>query len=88
MSVRQTAQDEAIQALMKEILVALREKLLQPFAQEINQLSRAVGELQEQQTAFYRETRELINQLENRVTETPLVTLTALRDAIQQAKEG
>ncbi|RKO67639.1 hypothetical protein [Desulfofundulus salinus] len=88
MSVRQTAQDEAIQALMKEILVALREKLLQPFVQEINQLSRAVGELQEQQTAFYRETRELINQLENRVTETPLVTLTALRDAIQQAKEG
>ncbi|SHJ34077.1 hypothetical protein [Desulfofundulus thermosubterraneus] len=88
MSVRQTAQDEAIQALMKEILMALREKLLQSFVQEINQLSRAIGELQEQQTAFYRETRELINQLENRVTETPLVTLTALRDAIQQAKEG
>ncbi|NHM26229.1 hypothetical protein G7K71_04280 [Desulfofundulus sp. TPOSR] len=88
MSVRQTAQDEAIQALMKEILVTLREKLLQPFVQEINQLARAIGELQEQQTAFYRETRELINQLENRVTETPLVTLTALRDAIQQAKEG
>jgi DnaJ-domain-containing protein 1 len=88
MSVRQTAQDEAIQALMKEILVTLREKLLQPFVQEINQLAHAIGELQEQQTAFYRETRELINQLENRVTETPLVTLTALRNAIQQAKEG
>ncbi|MGB9803517.1 hypothetical protein [Desulfofundulus sp.] len=88
MSIRQTVQDEALQALMKEILVALREKLVEPFSQEINRLARALGELQEQQAAFYRETRELMNQLENRVTETPLVTLTALRDAIQQAKEG
>jgi uncharacterized protein (DUF3084 family) len=88
MSARQTTRDEALQALMKEILLAMREKLLQPLTQEMNRLARNISEMQEQQAAFYREIKEQLGQLETRVTEAPLVTLTALRDAIHQAKEG
>lgn len=87
MTTDQTAQDEIIQRIMKEILTGLREKLTQPIIGELNRLAATVSELQEQQVTFYRETRELINRLESRVNETPLIMLTALRDAIQQAEQ-
>ncbi|WP_027717038.1 hypothetical protein [Desulfovirgula thermocuniculi] len=80
--------DDSLQELIKEVLAGFRDKLLVPLISEINRLALAVGEMQEQQVALHRETRELLGQLEKRIAEAPVVTLSALRDALRRAGEG
>lgn len=80
--------DDSLQELIKEVLAGFRDKLLVPLISEINRLALAVGEMQEQQVALHRETRELLGQLEKRIGEAPVVTLSALRDALRRAGEG
>lgn len=80
--------DDQLGELVKDVLAGFRDKLLVPLIGEINRLATVVGEMQEQQAVLYRETRELLDRLEKRIAEAPVLTLSALREALHRVGEG
>lgn len=83
-----TPPDDHLGELIKDVLAGFRDKLLVPLINEISRLALAVGEMHEQQAALHRETRELLAQLEKRIAEAPVLTLSALREALHRVGEG
>jgi len=69
--------DEAIQELIKEVLTGLKSKMLEPIIEKNRELALAIQALQDK-----------IGYLEQKIEENPVIMLAALRDAINNAKEG
>ncbi len=76
--------DELIQQILKDILVGLRTKLVQPVLEENLKIAEHLEELKVQDRAGVTELKERLEALENKVQQVPLVILAALRDAIDQ----
>ncbi|MEW6273778.1 MAG: hypothetical protein AB1556_01480 [Bacillota bacterium] len=69
--------EEAVQELIREVLTGLKNKMLQPIKDENKELALAIQSLQEKITC-----------LEQKIEESPVVMLAALRDAINNVKGG
>lgn len=67
--------EEAVQELIREVLTGLKNKMLQPIKDENKELALAIQSLQEKITC-----------LEQKIEESPVVMLAALRDAINNVK--
>lgn len=67
--------EETIQELIKEVLSGLKNRMIQPLREENRALAAAIASLQEK-----------ITYLEQKVDESPLLMLAALRDAINNAR--
>lgn len=67
--------EETIQELIKEVLSGLKNRMIQPLREENRALAAAIASLQEK-----------ITYLEQKVDESPLLMLAALRDAINHAR--
>jgi len=68
--------EEVIQELVKEVLTGLKSKMLEPIIEKNRMLALAIQSLQNK-----------ISYLEQKIEENPVVMLSALRDAINNAKE-
>lgn len=82
------AGDELVQQMLRDILVGLRTKLVQPVLEENLRIAGRLEELKEQDRAGVAELAQRLEALENKVQQVPLVILAALRDAINQAGGG
>lgn len=82
------AGDELIQQMLRDILVGLRTKLVQPVLEENLRIAGRLEELKAQDRAGLTELMERLEALENKVQQVPLAILAALRDAINQAGGG
>lgn len=82
------AQDESLHLVLTEILAGIKYKFVQPVLNENIKLFKTLEELKVQDQAGMDELKERVNRLEQKVDEIPLLVLTALRDAINQASEG
>lgn len=67
--------EETIQELIKEVLTGLKNKMLEPIKEENREMALAIQSLQEK-----------ITYLERKIEESPVVMLTALRDAINNVR--
>lgn len=76
--------DEAIQAIMKDILLGLKAKMVQPVLDESKRLAASVRELKELQQTDFAELKRKITELEAKVEQSPIMVLGAIRDAINQ----
>lgn len=82
------AGDDLIQQMLLDILAGLKAKLVQPVLEENIRISGRLEELKVQERARVMELLERLEALENKVQQVPLVILSALRDAINQAGGG
>lgn len=82
------AGDELIQQMLRDILLGLRTKLVQPVLEENLRIAGRLEELKTQDRAGLEELIERLEALENKVQQVPLAILAALRDAINQAGGG
>lgn len=76
--------NEPLQALIREIMLAVKEKLTRPILEETQRLSREVEKIQERQL----QTQTMLNNLQERIQENPLLILSALREAINRVEQG
>jgi len=76
--------NEPLQALLREIMLAVKEKLTRPILEETQRLSREVEKIEERQ----RQTQTMLNNLQERIQENPLLILSALREAINRVEQG
>lgn len=80
--------DDLIQQMLMDILVGLKVKLVQPVLEENQRISGRLEELKVQERERVTELLERLEALENKVQQVPLMILSALRDAINQAGGG
>lgn len=80
-------QDESLHLVLTEILAGLKYKFVQPVLNENTRLLQTLEELKVQDRAGMDELKERVQRLEQKVDEIPLLVLTALRDAINQASQ-
>jgi len=78
-------QSEDMHEILTDILQKLRAKFVQPVLKENNRLLNVMEELKQQDRAGIEELKGRVAQLEQKVEEIPLLVLTAIRDAINQA---
>lgn len=76
--------DESIQQILREILLGLRTKLVQPVLEENVKISRSLDELRSQEKAALQEITEKIEALENKIQQIPIAILASIRDAINK----
>ncbi|MCL6558284.1 MAG: hypothetical protein K6U74_05685 [Firmicutes bacterium] len=77
--------DELIKQMLKDILVGLKVKLVQPVLEENLKMARKIEALKEQDRDNAAELKERLAELEAKVQQVPLIILAAIRDAINQA---
>lgn len=80
--------NDAVQQILTEILTGLKVKFIQPVLNENSKLLNTMEELKIQDRAGIEELKERVSRLEQKVEEIPLLVLTAIRDAVNQASEG
>lgn len=80
--------DELIQQLLVDILTGLKKKLVHPLLEGNQKLAGRLEELKAQDAAGVAELMERLEALESRVQQVPLVILSAIRDAINEAGGG
>lgn len=80
--------DELFQQILKDIMIGLRKKMIQPVLEENNKLACSLEQFREEDRVTKRELLERLETLENKIQQVPLVILAALRDAINQAGGG
>ncbi|BAF60204.1 MAG: hypothetical protein HPY89_01520 [Pelotomaculum sp.] len=80
--------DDVIQQMLGDILASLRAKLVQPVIDGNARIACRLDELDEQNRVKIAELMERLQVLEDKVRQLPLVILSALRDAINQAGGG
>ena len=76
-----------MQGLITDILVGLKGKFVEPVLEENERLLNMLEELKKQDQESTAELKERVALLENKIEEIPLLVLTAIRDAINQASE-
>lgn len=80
-------QDE-MQSILTDILIGLKGKFVQPMLDENGRLLIALEELKRQDREGMADLKERVALLEQKIEEIPLLVLSAIRDAINQAAEG
>ncbi|MBF7082197.1 hypothetical protein IT084_04305 [Desulfallas sp. Bu1-1] len=81
-------QNDDVQQILTEILTGLKTKFIQPVLNENSRLLNTMEELKIQDRAGIEELKDRVSRLEQKVEEIPLLVLTAIRDAVNQASEG
>ena len=77
--------NDELQDILSDILVNLKLKFIQPVLSENSRLLVLLEDLKVQDRAGIEELKERVDQLERKVEEIPLLVLSAIRDAINQA---
>ncbi len=80
-------QDNEMQGIITDILVGLKGKFVQPVLDENGRLLNMLEELKRQDQEGMAELKERVALLEQKIEEIPLLVLSAIRDAINQASE-
>lgn len=81
-------QNDEVQNILSDILIGLRGKFVQPVLDENIKLLKMLEELKTQDRKYIEELKERMINLEQKVDEIPLLVLSAIRDAINQASNG
>ncbi|MEW5952297.1 MAG: hypothetical protein AB1815_00845 [Bacillota bacterium] len=79
---------DAAQILMRDILTGLKQKFVHPILEENRKLDRSLRELKEQQALEMETLKNRVAELEQKVEQTPMLVLAAIRDAINQTGSG
>lgn len=77
--------NDELQDILSDILVNLKLKFIQPVLNENSRLLVLLEDLKVQDRAGIEELKERVDQLERKVEEIPLLVLSAIRDAVNQA---
>ena len=77
--------NDELQEILSDILVNLKLKFIQPVLSENSRLLSVMEDIKVQDRAGIEELKERVDQLEKKVEEIPLLVLSAIRDAINQA---
>ncbi|SFG78045.1 hypothetical protein SAMN05660649_02693 [Desulfotomaculum arcticum] len=77
--------NDELQDILSDILVNLKLKFIQPVLNENSRLLALLEDIKVQDRAGIEELKERVNQLEKKVEEIPLLVLSAIRDAVNQA---
>ena len=77
--------NDELQEILSDILVNLKLKFIQPVLSENSRLLVLLEDLKVQDRAGIEELKERVDQLEKKVEEIPLLVLSAIRDAVNQA---
>lgn len=80
--------DELVQKMLGDILLGLKAKMVQPVIDGNSKISSRLEELEAGNQVRIAEILERLETLEGEVQKLPLVILTAIRDAINQAGGG
>jgi len=80
-------QDNEVQGIITDILIGLKGKFVQPVLDENGRLLNMLEELKKQDREGMAELKERVALLEQKIEEIPLLVLSAIRDAINQAAE-
>lgn len=78
-------QDQAVQGLMNDIVKGVKAKMVDPVLNESRKLAGLLGEMHGQDQKELAEIRARLDRLEEAVRATPLLLLTAIKEAINQA---
>ncbi len=81
-------QDNEMQGIITDILIGLKSKFVQPVLDENGRLLNMLEELKRQDREGMADLKERVSLLEQKIEEIPLLVLSAIRDAINQATEG
>jgi len=81
-------QNEQVQTILTDILTGLKGKFVQPVLDENGRLLNMLEELKKQDREGIDDLKERVDRLEQKIEEIPLLVLSAIRDAINQATEG
>ena len=76
---------DELQDILSDILVNLKLKFIQPVLNENSRLLALLEDIKVQDRAGIEELKERVDQLEKKVEEIPLLVLSAIRDAVNQA---
>ena len=82
------AGNDELQEILGDILVGLKEKFVHPVLSENNRLLSTLEEMKRVDRAGIEELKDRVVKLEQKVDEIPLLVLTSIRDAINQASGG
>lgn len=80
--------DELFQQILKDIMLGLRKKMVQPVLEENKKLANSLEQFREEDRMATRELLQRLDTLEEKIQQVPLLILAALRDAINQAGGG
>jgi len=80
-------QDNEMQAIITDILIGLKGKFVQPVLDENGRLLNMLEELKKQDREGMAELKERVALLEQKIEDVPMLVLSAIRDAINQAAE-
>lgn len=80
--------DELVQKMLGDILLGLKAKMVQPVIDGNSKIASRLEELEAGNQVRIAEILERLETLEGEVQKLPLVILTAIRDAINQAGGG
>lgn len=81
-------QNDEVQTILTDILIGLKEKFVQPVLNENTKLMNLLEEMRKQDQTNIEELKQRVTSLEQKVEEIPLLVLSAIRDAINQASGG
>ena len=76
------------QTLLRDILTGLKQKFVQPILEENRKLDRSLRDLKDQQALEVDIIKARVAELEQKVEQTPMLVLAAIRDAINQTDSG
>lgn len=87
-NVQSREHNDELQDILSDILKGLQAKFVQPVLNENSKLLNALEEMKKVDRAGMEELKERVIRLEKKVDEVPLLVLTSIRDAINQASGG
>ncbi|MFZ5634419.1 MAG: hypothetical protein ACOY40_16420 [Bacillota bacterium] len=76
--------DDALQALMSDIVKGVRAKLVEPVLNENRNLAALLAELHKKDQQEFEEIKARMDRLEEAVRATPLLLLAAIKEAINR----
>lgn len=79
---------DELQDILGDILQGLQEKFVRPVLNENSRLLTTLEEIKKVDRAGIEDLKERVIRLEQKVDEIPLLVLTSIRDAINQASGG
>jgi len=80
--------NDELQDILGDILQGLQDKFVQPVLNENSRLLTTLEEIKKVDRAGIEDLKERVIRLEQKVDEIPLLVLTSIRDAINQASGG
>ena len=73
--------------VMMDILVGLKTKFVKPVLEENNRLAIKMDDLKEREQLHFQQILDKLQELEQKIEQSPLLILEAIRSAIEQAGE-